>query len=571
MKNRGSLELTWINKDMSLYFEFNEEQSIGDRPKWVERSDIRVSEPRILRLKEKYGDQINSNFLIKGDNLLALRTLVEHFKGRQEYDKVKFIYIDPPYNTGSAFDYYEDNLELSQWLTMMRDRLQLLKLLMRDSGIIAVQINHLNVGLLRNIMDEIFGRRNFVQIITVETSDPSGHATVNPGVYNAAEFILIYAKEKSLMEYNKNMRVPTAHDFGYNKVVINKYSPVEQWEIENISETVSKQAGYKNSREMRAKVGESYLQSEIEKFALKNPTIVFQSTAISDKAGKTIVELREKSKKEKNRVFVLRRENHYDIHVYNGRDMYFYSNKVKNIGGVITNTKPLTNIWTDISWNGISREGGVDFPRSKKPERLIKRMLEIFTVENEIVLDSFLGSGTTAAVAHKMGRRWIGIEIGKHAETKCLKRLASVVLGNDQSGVSKECKWKGGGGFNYYEIGPSVLQKEEIEWDMVYNEIAEAVFLNFGYSGTKKELQLNPFVSLCIDKGKIAACIINRDPVVISQEDFEGLLYIIGSDYSDYSLMEIYTNLGMAILEEDLPENCFIRKIPEHILMKYGL
>ena len=568
---RGNLELQWINKDKSLLYEIDEEKGMGIKPKWVERDDIQVSEPRILKLKGEYGDPDNENMLIKGDNLLALRTLVEEFKNRDEKDKVKCMYLDPPYNTGSAFEHYDDNLELSQWLTMIRDRFILLRILLKESGVILVQINHLNVALLRNCLDEIFRRNNFVQMITVETSDPSGHATVNPGVYNAAEFILIYAKNKGLMEYNTNMRVSAPHDFSYNKVVTNRNRPYEEWIIENIADVVAKNKGYQNSKEMKEKVGLQTLNYEIEQYALEHSESVFQLTAISDRAGKAIVELRNKSKNEKNKVFLLKREKHYDIYIYNGREMYFYSNKVMKLNGSITNTKPMTNIWADISWNGISREGNVFFPRSKKPEALVKRILKIFSEENDLIMDSFLGSGTTSAVAHKMKRRWIGIELGNHVQTHCLPRLNGVVSGEDQTGISKDVNWKGGGGFRYYEVGESIIKNLDMNWNMTLEEMSKAVFMNFGFSKQKEKLVNGVFVGKSRKKGRFALCTVTKNIEIVKFEELMSWLKALKKKYGVWDEVDLYTNKGVGIRGDVLPEGVMLKKIPESLLAKYNL
>src|SRR3989344_4681409 len=153
-KFKGSLTLDWINKDKSLYYEIDESEGRGIKPVWVDKNDIRVSEPRILNFIKSYGDESGENMLIRGDNLLVLRTLVEQFKSRDEKDKVKCIYIDPPYNTGNAFDKYDDNLKHSEWLTMMRDRLVLLKKLMRKDGTVFVQVDQEEQAYLKMLMDE---------------------------------------------------------------------------------------------------------------------------------------------------------------------------------------------------------------------------------------------------------------------------------------------------------------------------------------------------------------------------------------------------------------------------------
>lgn len=224
-KYKGSLELNWINKDKSLLFEIDEEEGMGVKPVWVEKDDILVSEPRILKLKGEYGDPDNENMLIKGDNLLALRTLVEEFKNRDEKDKVKCIYIDPPFNTGSAFEHYDDNLEHSQWLTMMRDRLVLLKQLLREEGVILIHIDAREVSYLKVLLDEVFGRNNMISLLTVKVKDPAGVGQESP-IFDICEYILCYAKD---FQKAKNDIIEKAYEYieieepvkGYTKALTN--------------------------------------------------------------------------------------------------------------------------------------------------------------------------------------------------------------------------------------------------------------------------------------------------------------------------------------------------------------
>ena len=194
-KFRGSLELNWINKDKSILYEIIKEKGIGINPKWVDRNDIRIAEPRILSFIEEYGNPISENMLIKGDNLLALRTLVELFKNRDEVDKIKCVYIDPPYNTGTAFEKYNDNLEHSQWLTMMRDRLVFLKKLLRKDGLIFVQIGDDEMAYLKVLMDEVFGRSSSIGQIAIRMSHSAGmkRRAADKRIIKNTEYILVYA------------------------------------------------------------------------------------------------------------------------------------------------------------------------------------------------------------------------------------------------------------------------------------------------------------------------------------------------------------------------------------------
>lgn len=215
-------------------------------------------------------------------------------------------------------------------------------------------------------------------------------------------------------------------------------------------------------------------------YALEHRNCVFQSTAISNAAGKAIVDARDKSKNLKDQVIHIEREDFEDIYILNGRQVYFYSSKVKEIDGELVPAKPLTNLWTDIPWNGIANEGDVEFKNGKKPERLIERILKISTSPGDLVLDSFAGSGTTGAVAHKMGRRWIMVELGEHCHTHIIPRLRKVIDGTDQGGISKAVNWQGGGGFRYYRLAPTLIVHDRWGNDIInpdYNPemLAEAM------------------------------------------------------------------------------------------------
>jgi len=207
----------------------------------------------------------------------------------------------------------------------------------------------------------------------------------------------------------------------------------------------------------------NYSEKDLDNFVFENSNCVFRATEISDEgAGKETVELKYTSIKQPDTVFKLERENGLDtVYVVDGKQISFYSKNVNLVENKLTATKLLTNIWADISWEGIASEGGVKFKKGKKPERLIERCFELATNEGDFVLDSFLGSGTTAAVAHKMNRKYIGIELGEHCNTHCHPRLKSVCDGTDQGGISKMLEWKGGGGFKFYNLAPSLLNKDK--------------------------------------------------------------------------------------------------------------
>ena len=462
---RQRLELTWIGKD--------------ERPKLEPRILLEEKTERYSR--QRGAEDIVDNRLIFGDNLLALKALETEFAG-----KVKCIYIDPPFNTGAMFNHYDDGVEHSVWLQQMRDRLTILKTLLHPSGLIWIHIDDKELAYLKVVCDETFGRPNFLNMVVVKTSDPSGHKTVNPSPYSQTEYILMYSKDRDLYKYRQRY-VEAAYDPGYNKYIINRHAPYEQWKFMGLNEHVSTLLGCEDTRAARKRFGKVGFDAQVAQFALENALSVFQPTAISDAAGRLIVEVRDRSAREPGNVFLVQRQGYDDLYITNGRQIYFYASKIRPIEGDLVPAKPLTNLWTDVPWNGIAREGGVEFKNGKKPEKLIQRCIELSTTAGDLVLDSFSGSGTTGAVAHKMGRRWIMVELGEHCHTHIIPRLKKVIDGEDRGGITEAVGWKGGGGFRYFRLAPSLLEKDRWgRWVIArsYNAamLAEAVCKHMGFT-----------------------------------------------------------------------------------------
>jgi adenine-specific DNA-methyltransferase len=370
--------INWVNKDEALFYEINSDGGVGQQPYWVNRNDIRVKEARPLVLqkvfqvieKDKAGtipgmqseielseskkeDDNVENILIKGDNLLALNTLKKIFENKREEEKVKCIYLDPPYNTGQAFENYDDNLAQSEWLTLMRDRLVILHELLRQDGVIFIQLDEKNIFHIRVMLDEIFGKANFTNLFTVKTSDPSGLKTVNPSPYDSAEYIIMYAKNKPSYKY-ETLYVECDYDSGYAKYIENLNEPHNKWRIASINEFYAKKKGYATIDEAKKAMGKLDFLNAVGEFAKENCESVFQGTAIADDAGRDIVEVRDKSKNSPDKVFHLKREKD-EIYIVNGRQIYFYKNKIRVLDGKKVPTIQLTNIWNDIPYNGISK------------------------------------------------------------------------------------------------------------------------------------------------------------------------------------------------------------------------
>ncbi|MCH5223357.1 MAG: site-specific DNA-methyltransferase [Muribaculaceae bacterium] len=442
----NKLELTWIGKE--------EEPAALEPRLLIDTPEYSFGEVETGTLPN--GKQWPGNMLIHGDNLLALRALEENFTG-----SVKCIYIDPPFNTGSRIDAdgkeigYDDGIEHSTWLNMMYSRFQILHRLLREDGALFVHLDDNESDYCKVILDEIFGRNNFMNRVTIDARSPSAFSTVNPGMFVASEHILFYAKNRSKLVENR-VRTVRNPDYAYNKFILNYEKGYENWEFIPLLEAFSKFG------KVRSDNPEAILKS-YNKFIIENADRICRYTAISDSgAGQQVIELKKLSLINQDKIFKLERSEYDDIFIINGQQIAFYSKNIHIIDGTPQATKLLTDIWTDIAWEGIAKEGDVTFKKGKKPEKLLKRCIELATSSSEdIVLDSFLGSGTTAAVAHKMGRRWIGIELGNHAYSHCVHRLSKVVAGNDQSGISKSQNWKGGGGFKFYELAPSLLNHDK--------------------------------------------------------------------------------------------------------------
>ncbi len=400
--------------------------------------------------KIRHGDNdIFDNMLIHGDNLLALKALEQDYTGQ-----VQCIYIDPPYNTGNAFDHYDDGLEHSIWLGLMRDRLEILYKLLAEEGTIYVHIDNTEQAYLKVIMDEIFHRVNFVQMISVKRASPAGFKVINPGPLTVTDYILLYAKNKKKMNYYPQ-RIPVAYDENYDLIIENPNSPASEWRFKKLVDCLYEKYGFKSWKNAKDAWGSNWKEvrnSLLGDLALEKAEVVV-SIRDPHKPTETLKQKMLESKQNQGRVIVIERDNNNPIYLLNGGSLSFYKNKLRYIDGVRVPTELLTDFWADINFAGIAREGNVEFKNSKKPEMLVRRILELATKPGDLVLDSFLGSGTTCAVAHKMGRRWIGIELGEHCYTHCIPRLQRVIDGTDQSGITKVVDWHGGGGFRFYELG----------------------------------------------------------------------------------------------------------------------
>ena len=403
------LELTWIGKDKLAKIE---PRILLEEPERSYRAENKSSKNPIF-----------DNRIIFGDNLLALKALEHQF-----IEKVKCIFIDPPYNTGSAFEYYDDGIEHSMWLSLMRDRLELLNKLLCVDGSIWITIDDNECHYLKVLCDEIFGRKNFVaDIAWQKRTSPDIRATIGSGY----DHILVYAKE------------------------INSFKKI----LKKIPKTETQIAQYKNpdNDSRGAWVSSDYTAQGYrpnQMYEIKTPSGAVY-TPPTGTCWKNV-----------ESVFLKLVEEGRIWFGKNGSGMPRKKTYLSESEGQVTWS------WWPNSEVGHNQEakkeikalfGSDDAFITPKPERLLERIMLLSTDHNDIVLDSFAGSGTTGAVAHKMGRRWIMVELGEHCHTHIIPRLQKVINGEDQGGISKSANWYGGGGFKYYRLAPSLLEKDK--WD----------------------------------------------------------------------------------------------------------
>lgn len=436
----------------------------------------------------------NANLLIKGNNLLALHSLKKKFA-----NKVKLIYIDPPYNTGNDSFNYNDNFNHSTWLTFMKNRLEIAREFLRDDGVIFIQCDDNEQAYLKVLCDEIFSRggggNNFVGCITCKVKSAGGLTTDTEMFFDCAEYLLVYAKSSQHLTYNTikvktevvNSSSKTAKQ--YNSIINNIDFSKKEFVAKKDNITYYKiQKGYFNIENLQIKN-----MNENDFFDKKDE--IFRLTALSGGIGKKL----------QNHIKDF--TNNEDLFIFEyvptkGKDKdkltqyLMYKNQtitmlsklieVDDKNKRIIKLEPISNIFTDDFWQGISNEGQVKLKNGKKPEALLQRIIEISTNENDLVMDFFAGSGTTLAVAHKMKRRFIGIEQMDYIESITKERLKKVING-EQGGISKAVDWQGGGSFIYAELMPlNAIYKERIknindekELEKLYNDLESKAFLDY--------------------------------------------------------------------------------------------
>jgi len=376
------------------------------------------------------------NLIIKGNNLLALHTLKEKFRGQ-----VKLIYIDPPFNTGNDSFGYNDSFNHSTWLTFMKNRLEVAKELLKNDGFIFIHCDYNEDAYLKILMDEIFGKNLYISTITVKSNSISGNKTQHKDktILKNKDSIIVFKKNIQI-KINPQYSEKNDWDTHYNSILINDLEG--NFQIKNLKDELINEGIIDKKYTIHSN---SLNESKFYEFIFNNRNKIFRGVNSIPK------ELEILSLNNIDKVVYI--ENGEDkMFAYNGNRLSFLSKVFKIIDGKEKMAQLLGDLWVDIDFQNTQNEGGgVSFTNGKKPEALIRRIIDMATAEGDIVLDYHLGSGTTAAVANKMRRKYIGIEQMDYIENVSLKRLRKVIDG-EQGGISKSVNWKGGGSFIYAEL-----------------------------------------------------------------------------------------------------------------------
>ncbi|MBN1545877.1 MAG: site-specific DNA-methyltransferase, partial [Syntrophaceae bacterium] len=401
---------------------------------------------------------------------------------------IRCIYIDPPYNTGQATENYEDGLEHSTWLSLMRERFLLLRNLMTPDGVFFCQLNDDEMAYGKVLLDEIFGRPNFLNQVTVQMKLAAGASGggEDKRLKKNVEYILIYVKDntsetgfESFNDVYDEVDLFSLIDemeeqeksWKYTSILLNKGTFVEERTIFDAAGAPIKVQKYKNLNRttVNALIKDSDKQKNREVIYTDYFEHIFSDTNAQSSIRARIIDEFESLGNDEMLIasYVPRTGRdkgnlvqHYYISPSIRRVIWLKDSAERRNGQLIKKEK-LGTYWSGFPLNNLTKEGGVRFPHGKKPEALIRLVLELATNPGDWVLDSFAGSGTTGAVAHKMGRRWIMVELREHCHTHIIPRMKKVIDGTDQGGVSKALKWKGGGGFRYFRLAPSLLENDK--------------------------------------------------------------------------------------------------------------
>lgn len=529
MEKKGKLELTWVGK-------YDEEEL----------------EPRILIEDESksYGEQETENMLIHGDNLLALQALQQDY-----YGKIKCVYIDPPYNTGSAFEYYDDNLEHSIWLTLMKKRLVLIRNLIAEDGFLCCHIDDSESHYIKVLLDEIFGRKNYLTTLYIRVRYPDKTLKSDMDFHKEIEQVLVYRKSEA-----------ASPNFDHDEVGYEKFN------YEVIETGNGREIELGGKRVVVFESGEYKIKKKAngDEYGLKE--IWASGTILDGNSSGRFFRDYLTGRYDEDGYGVLYKvygigDDRYDYRYFTGpkkvgatKGKYYQGVPKEQLGNeTVQRKKPIGGFYDLAGAFGNCRhEGGVEFRSGKKPEILVEMIVRYFSNPGDWIMDSFLGSGSTIATAHKMHRKWIGIEMGEHAYSLCKVRMDNVING-DKSGISKDYNWQGGGGYKFYELAEPLLVKHpklpvyqinpSYTWEMTCQAICKIEGFKYAPNGEFQGYSSeNRFIHIT--------------------EEFVNAKYVMGlvKTLGERQSVLIYCKKYQA--DMILPANVEVKKIPKDLLEK---
>jgi adenine-specific DNA-methyltransferase len=526
LKQRNEVALVWPFKDCILEGGQSREEQKREEIFFNEilaQDEItQLLEPKVLtnakridKDGEKELDQFNrneygtitDNLIIKGNNLLALHSLKSNFS-----NKIKLIYIDPPFNTGKDEFKYNDSFNHSTWLTFMKNRLQIAKTLLSKEGVICVHVGNEETAYTQVLLDEIFQRENYLNHITMSTNAASGFKATSAKIFSTANHIFLYAKDVNNCNLNK-VYIQKEYDENYKYFLLNPNDHFSKWKYTTIIEQIANNEKFKDIKTLKNNFSEDELKIKIKEFAETNKDNVFRTAAVGGGALKKRKDTVEKSKREKGVVMQHPNEDVDGFYILNGEQIVFWSNTYKEIGDEVVPATTITDVWTDIGFTGIANEGGVTLKNGKKPELLLKRIIELTTNPKDLVLDYHVGSGTTVAVAHKLDRHYIGIEQLDYDKNDSVIRLKNVI-NRDTTGISKLVDWQGGGEFVYLELkkyNQTFMEQIEAADDtetllQIWKEMKAKSFFKYSIDLQAFEKSLDEFKQLDLIRQKEILC-----------------------------------------------------------------
>ncbi len=491
---------------------------------------------------EVYEIKPTDNLIVKGNNLLVLHSLKKRL-----YGKVKLIYIDPPYNTGNDDFKYNDNISHYAWLTFMKNRLDIAKMLLKEDGSIFISLDDTESAYCKVLADEIFGRENYLATIAYQRSGAAGLGQGGKFVVNTAESILVYAKNKQkFTAYGIESGVPLEikHMKRYNGILQNQGDKklIFSFKSKSTGEDVKiyKHSQYKistislaNFKKRGEEIMSEYKENFNKIFRLNVPQVEnkFQHTLINKMTDDGLYSVEYLVSRGKNKDKII--TNYY----YKKQLLAWLKSSAIIKNGEIMKTNKLTDFWahSDIPKSDLANEGDVTLLRGKKPEQLLRRILDIATQENDIILDYHLGSGTTCAVAHKMGRQYVGIEQLDYGDNDSVVRLKNVIKG-DKSGISKAVNWNSGGEFVYCElmklnevfIKDIQEAKNSDEILTIWKNMKQKGFLSYRIDTALFDKNIEDFKAIKLEKQKeLLIELLDKNELYVNYSEIDDSLYNI--------------------------------------------